>query len=341
MKSIKFKLDIKSIERIVLNLKEFEKSKPNVPGISYFFKYKKSTITIYNNGTVWIQGAEPEETKNEINNILDPKNISEKNNKKQNVKKEINKKEKKEMVMPTIDFSVDDSIKMLKTDLDFDSDGYYGNQMGADEVGVGDYFGPIVTCSAYVESKNMENLWRLGVRDSKKMTDEKMEKIYDSIIEVCEYEVAILRPKEYNQMIEYKFNAHHIKTYLHNSSINKLLNKIDSKDKPRIVMDQYCTEKQYEKYSKDLKQTKAPISLFETKAESKYISVAVASIIARVTFIRIMKDMAKKLGVNRIPLGASKEVEAFARELVSKIGKDKLRNLVKYDFNTTKKVLDV
>lgn len=106
-------------------------------------------------------------------------------------------------------------------------------------------------------------------------------------------------------------------------------------------MDQYCSEKLYEKYSKELNQKPAKITMFETKAESKYISVAVASIIARVTFIRIMKDMAKKLGVNKIPLGASKEVEVFAKELSAKIGKDKLKNLVKYDFATTKKVLDV
>jgi ribonuclease HIII len=89
---------------------------------------------------------------------LDSKTTSEKNTKKTSTKKEILKKENTERVMPTIDFSVDDSIKMLKNDLDFESDGYYGNQMGADEVGVGDYFGPIVTCAAYVESKNMENL---------------------------------------------------------------------------------------------------------------------------------------------------------------------------------------
>lgn len=341
MKSIKFKLDVKQIAKLVLHLKSHEKQKPNVPGILHFFKYMKSTITIYSNGTVWIQGSEPEQIQKEINDFLDSKTPSEKNFKKTNNKKEILKGESTERVMPVIDFSVDDSIKMLKSDLDFESDGYYGNQMGADEVGVGDYFGPIVTCAAYVESKNMENLWRLGVRDSKKMTDEKMEKIYDSIIEVAEYEVAILRPKEYNQMISYKYNAHHIKTYLHNSSINKLLNKIDSKEKVRIVMDQYCSEKLYEKYSKDLNQKPAQITMFETKAESKYISVAVASIIARVTFIRIMKDMAKKLGVNKIPLGASKEVETFAKELVTKIGRDKLKNLVKYDFATTKKVLDI
>jgi ribonuclease HIII len=52
MKSIKFKLDVKQIAKLVLHLKEYEKQKPNVPGILHFFKYMKSTITIYSNGTV-------------------------------------------------------------------------------------------------------------------------------------------------------------------------------------------------------------------------------------------------------------------------------------------------
>ena len=45
------------------------------------------------------------------------------------------------------------------------------NSIGSDEVGTGDYFGPIVVTASYVNKENIELLHNLGVRDSKKLLD--------------------------------------------------------------------------------------------------------------------------------------------------------------------------
>ena len=59
---------------------------------------------------------------------------------------------------------------------------YYANTIGSDEVGTGDFFGPIVVTASYVTKENIPFLENLGVKDSKKLTDEQILKITPQII---------------------------------------------------------------------------------------------------------------------------------------------------------------
>lgn len=45
---------------------------------------------------------------------------------------------------------------------------YYSSSIGSDEVGTGDYFGPIVVTASFVSKDNIQFLENLGVKDSKK-----------------------------------------------------------------------------------------------------------------------------------------------------------------------------
>ena len=47
-------------------------------------------------------------------------------------------------------------------------------QAGSDEVGTGDYFGPVVVCACIVRAEDVDFLTQLGVNDSKMMSDEKI-----------------------------------------------------------------------------------------------------------------------------------------------------------------------
>ena len=48
--------------------------------------------------------------------------------------------------------------------------------VGSDEVGTGDYFGPIVVTASLVKKDDIEFLKKLGCTDSKKITDDKIKK---------------------------------------------------------------------------------------------------------------------------------------------------------------------
>ena len=49
----------------------------------------------------------------------------------------------------------------------FDSWEDFGKQIGSDEVGVGDFFGPLVVCATYIEPKDIDFLEKYQVNDSK------------------------------------------------------------------------------------------------------------------------------------------------------------------------------
>ena len=56
-------------------------------------------------------------------------------------------------------------------------DYYFINSVGSDEVGTGDFFGPIVVTASYVNKKDIPFLESLGVRDSKQITEELKKKL--------------------------------------------------------------------------------------------------------------------------------------------------------------------
>ena len=87
-----------------------------------------------------------------------------------------------------VDVKNSDDKKKEKNKKEFiDSKIYHANAIGSDEVGTGDYFGPIVVTSAYVAKENIPWLEELGVKDSKKMNDEKILQIVPQIIKKIPY----------------------------------------------------------------------------------------------------------------------------------------------------------
>ena len=105
---------------------------------------------------------------------------------------------------------------------------YNSSSIGSDEVGTGDYFGPIVVTASYVSKDNINFLEELGVKDSKKMTDEKILEIVPEIIKKIPYESIILSNKEYNEKYSQDLNMNKIKAVLH----NKVLVDIIKKEQP-------------------------------------------------------------------------------------------------------------
>ena len=75
-------------------------------------------------------------------------------------------------------------------------DYYFINSVGSDEVGTGDFFGPIVVTASYVNKKDIPFLESLGVRDSKQITDEKIIKIAPQLIEKIPHIIIILNNKK-------------------------------------------------------------------------------------------------------------------------------------------------
>ena len=214
---------------------------------------------------------------------------------------------------------------------------YTKDHIGSDEVGTGDYFGPICVCASYVTGNDIEWLNELGVNDSKVLSDEKIIKIAPELIKRIPYSQMSVDPLKYNSLIENGYNQGKIKAMLHNQVIHNLRIKLN-KNKLFTVIDQFVTENKYYEYIKFTKTIEKDIT-FETKAESKYPAVAVSSIIARYSFLVKMTSLSKTIG-KLIPKGAGEQVDIFGKELVNKYGQDKLKEYAKVHFANTKKILD-
>ena len=78
-----------------------------------------------------------------------------------------------------------------------DTTDYYNvTAIGSDEVGTGDFFGPIVVTASYVSLENIPFLEQLGVKDSKKMNDETILKIVPKIMNKIQFESKVLTNEE-------------------------------------------------------------------------------------------------------------------------------------------------
>lgn len=212
---------------------------------------------------------------------------------------------------------------------------YYINSIGSDEVGTGDYFGPIVVTATFVSKEDITFLEELGVRDSKKLTDQKILDIVPKIIKKIPYETIIYTNEEYNKHPEYNMNK--IKAILHNKALLGLMKK-DNYNYDKVIVDQFCYPRNYFNYLKDSNNVFRKIN-FTTKAEDKCLSVACGSLISRYIFIREMDKLSNKLG-KKIPKGAGNLVDEFGKEIISKYGKDVLEKIAKINFKNTDKILE-
>ena len=118
------------------------------------------------------------------------------------------------------------------------------NSIGSDEVGTGDYFGPIVVTASYVSKDNIDFLLDLGVKDSKKLTDQQILKIVPSIIKKIPYTTFVLSNKQYNEMYGDNMNMNKMKAILHNKVLSNFSNK-DKYNYDYIVVDQFENPKSY------------------------------------------------------------------------------------------------
>lgn len=291
-----------------------DKKRAKTPPYAIFQAEEAGTIiTLYESGKVMFQGISADIDANMWRDME-----AHLNNGKMPIEKKAKEKEKKDE----------------KTIYEERKKFYYINSAGSDEVGTGDYFGPIVVSASFVKKDDIPFLEELGVKDSKKLTDQKILDIVPKLIKKIPYETIIYSNLEYNNHLE--FNMNKIKAILHNKVLLSLLKK-DNYNYDKVVVDQFCYPKNYFNYLKDSNNVFRNIT-FTTKGEDKCLSVACASLISRYVFIKEMDKISEMLG-KEVPKGAGIEVDKFGLEITKKYGKEILKKIAKLNFKNTKKIL--
>ncbi len=213
---------------------------------------------------------------------------------------------------------------------------YYCSSIGSDEVGTGDYFGPIVVTASFVKNEDIPYLEELGIKDSKKLTDEKILDIAPKVAKKISYKSLILSNQEYNEKHGSNNNMNKIKAIMHNKVLYQMVQETKEKY-DYIIVDEFARENRYYDYIKDMKEIQRGIT-FMTKAEDKNLAVACSSVISRYIFLKEFDKLSDSLHIP-LPKGAGPNVDAIGEEIVDKYGQDKLKEVAKLNFANTERIL--
>lgn len=205
---------------------------------------------------------------------------------------------------------------------------------GSDEVGTGDYFGPVVVCAAIVRPEDLSQIPTHLIMDSKMIKDEAIRELAPKLKEILKYSLLILDNRKYNK-IHTVHNMNAIKALLHNKAYLNLAKRFEMPVKS--VVDQFMPEASYYKALRGESEVYKALH-FETKAENKYLAVACASIIARDAFLDYFDKLAEKYDFD-FPKGAGSKVDEAGKSFVKKFGKEALNDVAKVHFANTDKIL--
>ena len=234
---------------------------------------------------------------------------------------------------------IDGSSRVNTTKIKKDEMKYYTcSSIGSDEVGTGDYFGPIVVTSCYVAKDDIPFVESLGVTDSKKLDDEKILKVAPELIKKIKYKSLIMSNSEYNAKYSDTYNINKIKAIMHNKVLWRMTHEENLKY-DFIIVDEFAREARYYEYLQGNPEIQRDIT-FMTKAEDKNLAVACASIISRYIFLKEFDKLSDSL---HIPLvkGAGADVDSVGKEVVETYGKGKLKEVAKYNFKNTERILGI
>lgn len=249
------------------------------------------------------------------------------------VEKPAKKKTKKTTPVET---SVEETVAKPKPEREQETETEHEpiNYIGSDEVGNGSYFGGIVTASVLVRDQaDVDFLLELGVRDSKKISDKKIREMAPQIKDRLEYAVSEAIPAQYNQAIASGLHIKEIMAILHNDAIGKV--SVENPD--YVLIDEFASASKYSDYleASNKKVAYSDRLRFEKKAESKYLAVAAASILARDAFLTQIDTMSDFL---HMPI--KQGVTAKVKEQIAQLMRMEidLTQYAKVDFKTTEEV---
>ena len=207
-------------------------------------------------------------------------------------------------------------------------------QIGSDEVGKGDFFGPLIVTASYLEKKDIPLLISYGVDDSKKMKDETIREIGPALKAKTKSYTVMLSPEKLSRLAASSFNMDHILSLLHNSAQKGLIAKYSLSKEVLIYVDQFTPEEDYRRY---VRQDIVPNPMFfRPKGETYYPSVALSSVLSRYAFLVEWEKMEARFHTE-IPKGASALVDKVYGRLCNTYGQKAIDPYVKTFFANYKK----
>lgn len=208
--------------------------------------------------------------------------------------------------------------------------------IGSDEVGTGDYFGPITVAAVFIASTQLQELEQIGLKDSKVLKDWQIYDLAENVKPKVTYRLLTLDNPSYNRLQGKGMTQGKIKALLHNQALLQVTRLLEGTNYDGILIDQFAKPDLYFKYLSGQSTIVKEKVFFSTKAESVHLSVAAASIIARQSFLDAMEQLGDQTSFE-LPKGAGAAVDEAAARLIRDKGEESLWQFAKVHFSNTDK----
>ena len=199
--------------------------------------------------------------------------------------------------------------------------------IGVDEAGKGDVFGPLAVAAVYADTKGIETLLEMGVKDSKQMADSTILKLAKKIKGSYDFEILSLYPEKYNELYKKFRNLNSLLAWCHSRVIDTVASHTKCAD---VLIDQFASE---HLVANAVKKLHLPINLKQRhKGESDPV-VAAASILARAAFVEGIEKLGQHYKIE-LPKGASAHVIAAGKRFLNLYSEKELVHVAKLHFKT-------
>jgi ribonuclease HIII len=151
-----------------------------------------------------------------------------------------------------------------------------------------------------LDAKEQKELEKAGVRDSKKITDNRIKLLAKLIEKKGKYYVVKISPEKYNRLyINFK-NMNKILAWAHITALENLLKNV--KNHETIIIDKFASD---DRIIEDmLKKKKLDVKVVQKNRAESETAVAAASIIARAEFLKTLRKLSYEIGY-RLPRGST------------------------------------
>jgi ribonuclease HIII len=213
-------------------------------------------------------------------------------------------------------------------------------EIGLDESGKGDWFGPLVVAAVHVEPSQVADLNKAGVRDSKTINALSLSRIasaIERIVPAHQRYVLALMPEMYNQRYSVYNNINVLLATLYSEAASPVWQATQTE---RIVCDQFS--QRADRLDSAFAKVGLPKPTQFHQAETQSIAVAAASILASARFGAELLSLGHQAGLqNALPRGASaiKELTRAAQTIIAREGREGLGRYAKLNFKPVQELL--
>lgn len=206
-------------------------------------------------------------------------------------------------------------------------------RIGCDEAGKGDFFGHLTAAAVYADQGGIQELIKMGVKDSKSMNDTTILSLGRKIEKNFPCHIVAIGPEKYNEIYPKFGNLNQLLAWAHASCIEQLVAKTHCRE---VIIDQFAYESVMENA---VRRKKLELQMTQrTKGEGDVV-VAAASIVARKNFVEKLEALERKYEVSLPKGGSSPKVIRAGKHFIAKYGVEKLGLVGKLHFKTKDSII--